>query len=59
MKNAVKFTPPSGEVTIRTANSQSDPPTADAVSVRRLVIEVRDTGIGIEPQTLAADFRRL
>ena len=49
--NAIKFTP-AGEVTL-TSRVEPD---ADALS-GRLVMEVRDTGIGIDPESLAKIFR--
>ncbi|MDD5350939.1 MAG: PAS domain S-box protein [Chthoniobacteraceae bacterium] len=45
IKNAVKFTPPEGHIDIRTASAGG-----------RLEVEVADTGIGIEPETLARIF---
>lgn len=47
LKNAVKFTPEGGTITVRTANS---------VDEQSLLIEIRDTGIGIEPQKLDRIF---
>jgi two-component system, chemotaxis family, CheB/CheR fusion protein len=40
IKNAVKFTPPGGQIHIRTRNDQAN----------RIIIEVADNGIGIEPR---------
>ena len=51
MKNAAKFTPVGGTVTIRTRNVDA----ADA-ELDRLVIEVADTGIGIEPDIMPTIF---
>jgi signal transduction histidine kinase len=45
LKNAVKFTEPNGNVTITTANDDGD-----------IVIEIRDDGMGIEPERLASMF---
>ncbi|MGE5608756.1 MAG: PAS domain S-box protein [Bacillota bacterium] len=45
LKNAVKFTGPGGAISIRTENR------AD-----RIVLSIRDTGIGIEPQVLSRLF---
>jgi PAS domain S-box-containing protein len=45
IKNAVKFTPSGGSITIRSRNEASD-----ETREERLVIEVVDTGIGIEPE---------
>jgi CheY-like chemotaxis protein/anti-sigma regulatory factor (Ser/Thr protein kinase) len=47
INNAVKFTSPGGEITIRTFNDKE----------ARVHFEVVDTGIGIEPQRLASLFQ--
>ena len=44
--NAVKFTPPYGSITVRSENPQP----------RRLVLQVTDTGMGIEPELLQRIF---
>jgi PAS domain S-box-containing protein len=46
LRNASKFTPANGEVTVRTANPQP----------QALMIEISDTGIGIEPEYLEKVF---
>ena len=46
LRNASKFTPPRGAVTVRTANPQP----------QSLMIEISDTGIGIEPEHLEKVF---
>jgi PAS domain S-box-containing protein len=51
IRNAAKFTPPNGRLTIRTANS----PAVDGHS-SRLIIEFEDTGIGIDPDVLPRMF---
>jgi PAS domain S-box-containing protein len=51
-KNAAKFTPSGGRLTIASRNI----PAIDGNTTPRLVIEVRDTGIGIEPPLLAKVF---
>jgi PAS domain S-box-containing protein len=51
LKNAIKFTPSGGVVTVRTRNEPDVEPGG-----HRLVIEVSDTGIGIEPEVLAKVF---
>ena len=51
LRNAVKFTPAGGTVTIRTRNEGDSNPQGD-----NLVIEVADTGIGIEPDALSRIF---
>ncbi len=50
LKNAVKFTPPKGKITVGTSNP------ADAGEPRPLVIEVSDTGIGIPAEVLPRIF---
>ena len=45
IKNAVKFTPEGGSITVRTRNEGGD-------GEGRIVVEVIDTGIGIEPEVL-------
>jgi len=47
LSNAVKFTPPGGTVAVR---SRLDP------AARELVIEVSDTGMGIEPEVMPRIF---
>jgi PAS domain S-box-containing protein len=51
IKNAVKFTPSGGRITIRTRN---EPPAREAGP--RLVVEVADTGFGIAPELLPRIF---
>jgi signal transduction histidine kinase len=46
IKNAVKFTPVAGHISLRSAD----------VGVGRMAIEVADTGIGIEPEALCRIF---
>jgi PAS domain S-box-containing protein/excisionase family DNA binding protein len=46
LKNAIKFTPENGRITIRTSNDERG----------WLKIEVQDTGIGIDPQSLPKIF---
>jgi PAS domain S-box-containing protein len=46
LTNAVKFTPAGGHIVVRSFSDSSD----------RLVVEVRDSGIGIEPEQLARIF---
>jgi PAS domain S-box-containing protein len=49
IKNAVKFTPVGGTIALRSHNR-------DSPEGRRLVVEVRDTGVGIEPGLLPRIF---
>ncbi len=51
IRNALKFTPEGGSIAIRTR----DEPGAGA-GPRRLIVEVADTGIGIEPSLLTRVF---
>jgi PAS domain S-box-containing protein len=55
IKNAVKFSPRGGTLTIRTRN-QSMPRSGSATEVAELVVEIADTGIGIEPAVLPTIF---
>jgi PAS domain S-box-containing protein len=48
LKNAVKFTPPGGTVNVRTSNPVECPGT--------FLIEIRDTGIGIDPSMIEKIF---
>ena len=60
IKNAVKFTPAGGSITVRTANEESPAGSAttdDGVAAREsIVVSVTDTGIGIEPDAAARIF---
>jgi signal transduction histidine kinase len=49
LKNAVKFTPPGGTITVRTRNA--------AAKERTLMVEITDTGFGIEPEMLGKVFQ--
>ena len=51
IKNAVKFTPQGGSLRIATRNEGDQDERAS-----RLIIEFRDTGIGIEPEAMARIF---
>jgi nitrogen-specific signal transduction histidine kinase/CheY-like chemotaxis protein len=53
LKNAIKFTPPGGTVTVRTRNGVA---TSQHARHASLIIEVSDTGIGIEPEILPRIF---
>jgi CheY-like chemotaxis protein len=53
IKNAVKFTPRGGSIAIRTRNEAD---LADGSSGGRLIVEVADDGIGIEPAVLPRVF---
>jgi CheY-like chemotaxis protein len=48
LRNALKFTPPGGSVTLTSRNT---------LPMDDLVVEVRDTGIGFEPEEAARLFR--
>ncbi len=45
VKNAVKFTPAGGNITVRTRNEKG-----------RIIVEVADTGVGIEPELVPRVF---
>jgi CheY-like chemotaxis protein len=47
LRNATKFTPEGGNITIRTSNSDNG---------KRLLVEIKDSGVGIEAQNLARIF---
>jgi CheY-like chemotaxis protein len=51
IKNAVKFTPAGGTIEIRTRN-EDDRRAGDG----RLIVEMKDTGMGIEPEVLPTIF---
>ncbi|WP_428936886.1 CHASE domain-containing protein [Fontivita pretiosa] len=53
LKNAVKFTPAGGRITVRTRNQ---PPQQTGQLDDRIVVEVIDTGIGIEADVLPRIF---
>ena len=53
IKNAIKFTPAGGEISVRSLNRDQDEGTHDA---RDLVIKVADSGIGIDPAVLPRIF---
>src|SRR4051794_28943154 len=46
INNAVKFTPPNGQITITTTNDSGE----------KLCVEIADTGMGIEPEALPKIF---
>lgn len=48
LKNAVKFTPEAGEIVVRTWN--------EGENGAELLVEVRDTGVGIKPELLCGLF---
>ncbi len=48
LKNAVKFTPRGGSITVRTRNPKAKPD--------KLEVEIADTGVGIEPAMLGKVF---
>jgi signal transduction histidine kinase/CHASE1-domain containing sensor protein/ActR/RegA family two-component response regulator len=54
VKNAIKFTPPDGRITIRSTNEPADP--LDEVPTSWLVVEVVDTGLGVEAEVLPKIF---
>jgi PAS domain S-box-containing protein len=50
LRNAIKFTPEHGTISIRSFN------TADAKGGSRLVVEIKDSGVGIAPEILPRVF---
>jgi PAS domain S-box-containing protein len=55
LRNAAKFTPQTGRLTIRTTNPSEASEAADGHS-HRLVVDFEDTGIGIDPEVLPRIF---
>jgi PAS domain S-box-containing protein len=55
IRNAVKFTPPNGRLTIRSTNL-ADPAGGGANEAQLIAVEFEDTGIGIEPSVLPRIF---
>jgi len=55
IRNAAKFTPHGGRLTIRTSNLHEPSGTVDGRPVR-LVVDFEDTGIGIDPEVLPRIF---
>ncbi|MFI5460343.1 MAG: PAS domain S-box protein [Isosphaerales bacterium] len=55
IRNAAKFTPPGGRLTIRTTNPPESSSTAQG-HPHRLVVDFEDTGIGIDPEVLPRIF---
>ncbi len=53
IKNAIKFTPAGGRVSVRTVNRQNGPGSCDGAA---LLLEVSDTGIGIEANMIDRIF---
>ena len=49
LKNAVKFTPPGGTITVRSRSAEEN-------GVTRIIVSVSDTGIGIGPDRLQSVF---
>ncbi len=56
IRNAAKFTPAGGRLTIRTLNAPAAADRAADNNSPRLTIEFEDTGIGIEPEVLPRIF---
>ena len=56
IKNAVKFTPELGSIEIRTSNSAQHSAPSTQHSAQSILIEVTDTGIGIESEALPKIF---
>ncbi len=61
LSNALKFTPPGGTVRLRSYLAPAEPASGEPAAAgeaagRQLVVEVADTGVGIEPQALLHVF---
>ncbi len=56
IKNAIKFTPSGGSITVRSSNREGRENGVLATRGNRLIIEVTDNGIGIPPENLARIF---
>jgi PAS domain S-box-containing protein len=56
IRNAAKFTPAGGRLTIRTSNSPVTFDHAGEGNTERLAIEFEDTGVGIDPEVLPRIF---
>jgi len=56
LKNAVKFTPENGHVTIRSRNEPQPSNTPPSSQQPPLIIEITDSGIGIQPDLLPRIF---
>ncbi len=57
IKNAIKFTPAGGSITVRSSNKESaENGNGQGANGGRLIVEVSDTGIGIEPGSLTRIF---
>lgn len=59
LKNAIKFTPAGGTITVSTRNAMIplESENGDAKSEQAIVIDVKDTGIGIPPASLPYIFQ--
>jgi signal transduction histidine kinase/CheY-like chemotaxis protein len=56
VRNAAKFTPAGGRLTIRTSNVPAESEQPGVAEVERVAIEFEDTGIGIDPEVLPRMF---
>jgi PAS domain S-box-containing protein len=56
VKNAVKFTPSGGAVTVQTQSHSATQTATSEPGESSVLIEVRDTGVGIEPDVLPKIF---
>jgi PAS domain S-box-containing protein len=56
IRNAAKFTPAGGRLTIRTINTPGTSDRPGEKDVGRLTIEFEDTGVGIDPEVLPRIF---